>query len=68
MSNIRVFGLSGHEKKIFENSPNFTRFDRYWAPIDASPLVFTNLNPHSPKILPTKFGIDQFSSFGEEVL
>jgi len=35
----------------------------YWAPIGASPLIFTDLNPHSPKILPTKLGINQFSGF-----
>jgi len=34
-------------------------FAPYWA---------TNLNPHSPKILPTKFGINQFSGFGEEIV
>jgi len=43
-------------------------FARYWAPIGASPLIFTNLNPHSPKILPTKFGSNQFSGFGEVVV
>jgi len=40
----------------------------YWAPIGASPLIFLNLNPHSPKMLPTKFGSNQFSGFGEEVV
>jgi len=40
----------------------------YGAPIGASPLIFANLNPHSPKMLPTKFGINQFSGFGEEVI
>jgi len=64
-SNIRVFGLPVHEKKIFLNPPNFTP---YWAPIGACHLIFTNLNPHSPKILPTKFGSNQFSGFGEEVV
>jgi len=49
MSNIRVFGQPVHEKKIFKNSPYFT-------PIRASPLIFANLNSHSPKMLPTKFG------------
>jgi len=64
MSNIRVFGLPVHEKKIFLNSPNFTPF---CPPIGASPLIFANLNPHSPKILPIKFGSNQFSGFGEVV-
>jgi len=43
-------------------------FAPYWAPIGASPLIFTNLNPHSPKMLPTKFGWNQFCGFGEEVV
>jgi len=67
MSNIRIFGLPVHEK-IFKNSPNFLLFVLYWAPIGASPLFFANLNPHSPKMLPTKFGSNQFSGFGEEVV
>jgi len=37
----------------------------YWAPIGASPLIFTNLNSDSPKMLPTKFGSNQFSGFEE---
>jgi len=64
MSNIRVFGLPVHEK-IFRNSPNFTPF---WAPTGASPLIFANLNPHSLKRIRTKFGSNQFSGFGEEVV
>jgi len=56
ISNIRVFEMPVHEKKIFLNSPNFTPFCPYWAPIRFNPLVFANLNPHSPKTLPTKFG------------
>jgi len=43
-------------------------FAPYGAPIGASPLIFANLNPHSPKILPIKFGTNQFSGFGEEVV
>jgi len=47
-------------RRFFLNSPNFTPFAPYWAPIGASPLILANLNPHSPKILPTKFGSNQF--------
>jgi len=43
-------------------------FAPYWAPKGASPLIITNLNPHSPKMIPTKFGSNQFSGFGEEVV
>jgi len=68
MSNIRVFQLPVHEKNFFLNSPNFNPFAPYWAPIGASPLIFANLNNHSPKILLTKFGSNQFSGFGEEVI
>jgi len=42
-------------------------FAPYWATIGASPLIFENLNPHSPKMLPTKFGSNQFSGFGEVI-
>jgi len=59
MSNIRVFGLPVLK---------FTIFAPYWAPIGTSTLIFANLNPHSLKILPTKFGSNQFSGFGEEVI
>jgi len=62
MSNIRVLGPPVHEKKIFENSPYFTPFCPLWGP---NPLIFANLNPHSPKMLPTKFGWNQFSGFGD---
>jgi len=65
MSNIRVFRLPVHEKKIFKISPYFTP---YWALIGASPFIFANLNPHFPKTLPSKFGSNQFSGFGEEVI
>jgi len=40
-------------------------FAPYWASIGASPLICTHFNPHSTKMLPTKFGSDQFSGFGE---
>jgi len=43
-------------------------FAPYWAPIGVNSLIFANLNPHSPKMLPTKFGSNQFSGFGEEVV
>jgi len=51
--------------KIYQILPIFAP---YWAPIGASPLIFANWNPHSPKILPTKFGSNQFNGFGEEVI
>jgi len=40
-------------------------FPPYWTKLGASPLIFTHLNPHSPKMLPTKFCSNQFSGFGE---
>jgi len=43
-------------------------FSPYGAPIGANLFVFANLNPHSWKMLPTKFGWNQFSGFGEEVI
>jgi len=43
-------------------------FTPYWAPIGASPLIFAKLNLHSLKMLPTKFGWNWFSGFGEEVV
>jgi len=66
--NIRVFGLPVHEKMFFKIHQILHLFAPYWAPIGASPLTFANLNPHSPKILPTKFGSNWFSGFGEEVV
>jgi len=36
--------------------------------IGARPLIFANFNPYSPKMLPTKFGSNQFSGFGGEVI
>jgi len=56
--NIRVFGLPVHGKKIFFK---FTKFYPFL------PLI-ANSNPHSLKILPTKFGSNQLSGFGEEVV
>jgi len=43
-------------------------FAPYWAPNRGQPHWFSNLNPHSPKILPTKFGLNPFRGFGEEVV
>jgi len=34
-----------------------------FAPIGTSHLIFTNLNPYSPNMLPTKFG---WNHFGEK--
>jgi len=42
MLDIRVFGMTVHEKKIFKISPNFTPF---WTPVGASSLIFTKLIP-----------------------
>jgi len=36
--------------------------------LGASPLIYANLNPHSLKILATKFGRNQCSGFREEVI
>jgi len=58
MSN-RVFGMSVHE-----DLQKFTKF----YPFLGHPLIFTNLNTHSRKMLPTKFDSNQFSGFGEEVI
>jgi len=43
-------------RRFFKIHPNFTPFCPYWASIGASPLIFANFNPHSAKMLPTKFG------------
>jgi len=40
-------------------------FAPYGAPIGVSLFIFVNLNPHFPKMFPTKFGWNQFSGFGE---
>jgi len=55
-------------RRLFKIHQILPVFAPYWAPIGASPLIFAKLNPHSPKILPTKFGSNQFSIFGEEVV
>jgi len=54
--NINALGSVVCERNSFQIpkiSPNVTSF---CAPKGASPLIFANLNPHSPKMLPTKFG------------
>jgi len=56
MSNIRVFEMPVPEKKIVKIHQIVPFFVPYWAPIGVRPLIFANLNPHSPKMLPTKFG------------
>jgi len=57
MSNIRVFGLPVQEKEDFLKFTKFIPlFAPYGTPIGASPLIFANLNPHSPEMLPTTFG------------
>jgi len=58
LSNIRVFEMPDFFLK-------FTKFYPILPLIGASPLIFANLNPHSPKMLPTKFGSNQFIGFGE---
>jgi len=56
------------KRRFFKINQILHVFAPYWAPIGASPLMFANLNPHFPKILPTKFGSNQFRGFGEEVV
>jgi len=55
---MSVFGLPVHEKI-------FTKFYTFLPLIGASPLIFTKLNSHSPKMLPTKFSSNQFDGFEE---
>jgi len=56
-SNIRVFGLPVHEKMIFLKFIKFYLFLSLMGPQKVpSPLIFANLKPHTPKMLPTKFG------------
>jgi len=55
-------------RRFFKIDHILQLFAPYWAPIVASPLIFAKLNPHSLKILPTKFGQNLFSGFGEEVV
>jgi len=54
-------------RRFFKIHQSLPLFVPYWAPIGASPLSFANLNPHSPKTFPTKFGSNQLSGFGEVV-
>jgi len=49
MSNVRVFGLPVHEKKIFLNSPNLTPFCPLWGPNRWQPLNFCKLESPFPK-------------------
>jgi len=37
----------------------------YGASIGISPLLCADFNPHSPNMLSTKFGSNQFSGFGK---
>jgi len=37
----------------------------YGASIGASPLIYADFNPHSPNMLPTNFGSNQFAGFGQ---
>jgi len=55
-------------RRFFKIHQILPLFAPYCAPIRASPLIFADLNSHSPKMLPTKFGWNQFSGFGEEVV
>jgi len=69
MSNIRVFGLPLHEKKIFLNLPNFTPFCPLLGPNRCQPLDFRKVESPFPKDTSyQKFGSNQFSGFGEEVV
>jgi len=49
LSNIRVFGMSVHEKKIFKYSPNFTPFCPLLSPNRCQPLDFHKLESPYPK-------------------
>jgi len=55
-------------RRFFKIHQILPLFAPYWAPIGARPLNFAKLNPHSPKILPNKFGSNQFSGFWREVV
>jgi len=48
-SNIRVFRLQVHEKKIFKNSPNFSHFCTLLGPNRGQPLDFRTLEFPFPK-------------------
>jgi len=49
MSNIRVFGLPVHDKKIFKFSPNFTPFSPLLGPNTCQPLDFRKFESPFPK-------------------
>jgi len=68
MSNIRVFGFQFMRRRFFKIHQILPLFAPYWAPIGANRLGFHKLESPFPKILPTKFGLNQFSDFGEEVV
>jgi len=67
MSNIRVFGLPVHEKKIFQNPPNVTPFCPLLGANRCQPLDFHKLESPFPKDTSYQFGSNQFSGFGEAV-
>jgi len=48
----------------FQFTTRFLKFTIFY-PI-LGPLIFANFIPHFPKMLPTKCGSNQFSSFGEK--
>jgi len=63
MSNIRVFGPPVHENNFFYlNSLFLPLFAPYGAQIGASPFIFANLNPYSPKMLPMVPNLVEISS------
>jgi len=49
MSNIRVFGMPVHEKKIFKISPNFIPFCFLLFPNTGQPLDFCTFESPFPK-------------------
>jgi len=65
--NINAFCQVVHEKKIFEYVSKFPYFAPYWAPKETSRFIWTNLNPHTPSMIPTKFGWNWPSGSWEEV-
>jgi len=55
-------------RKFLNIYQNFHYFDPDWDPKGASPFIWTNLNPYSPDMFPTKFGWNWPSGSWEEIV
>jgi len=63
--NINAFWLLVCERNIFQIPKISPIVASFWALKRTSPLICAHVNPHSPMMLPTTFGSNQFNGFGE---